>query len=289
MIPEAIRSFVFDIDGCLAVDGEPIEGTIEALRELGRRRRRFVMFTNDSLLSPTEWAGKVRSMGLDLPDLRVITAGELLVQLVAERRPGSRALVLGPETIASELRARGVEPVEPARAREADVVVVARDPGFDYETMTAGVRALLAGASLFTASMARTIPSRDGPVPGTGATTKALSFAGKARPVVAGKPSAVAARLCMRLAGFERAQTAFVGDDAELDVATGKLARAFTILVLSGTTRAEEVASLAPRLRPDIVVPSVADIPSLLEGARPQGVGPEGARRAGMPAAAGRG
>ncbi len=266
VIPARVRDFVFDIDGCLAVGAEPVPGALEALHDLHRRGHRFVLFTNDSLRSSAEWAARAAAMGFSFPDLRVITAGELLAQLVGERFRGGRAFVVGSEALAAEVSARGVEVVPADRARGADVVVVARDPGFNYETMTAAVRALLAGAALVTASMARTIPAPDGPVPGTGATTAALAFAADVEPVVAGKPSALAGRLCLEIAGFDRRSTAFVGDDPELDVATARSARAFSILVLTGTARPDDVDGLPARLRPDAVLPSVADLPAALEG-----------------------
>ncbi len=269
MIPARIRDFVFDIDGCLAVGGEPIPGALEALEDLRRRGHRFVLFTNDSLRSSAEWTEKAVAMGFSFPGLRVITAGELLAQLVADRFSGGRAFLVGSESVARELAARGIALLGADRAPEADVVVVARDPGFEYSTMTAAVRALLAGAALVTASMARTIPAPDGPVPGTGATTTALAFAADVKPVVAGKPSALAARLCLEIAGFDRRSTAFVGDDPELDVATARAARAFSILVLTGTAGPDEVDALPPRLRPDVVLGSVADLPGALDGRAP--------------------
>lgn len=268
MIPARIRDFVFDIDGCLAIGAEPVPGAPQALEELRSRGHRFVLFTNDSLRSPAEWKERAADMGFAFPDLHVITAGELVAELVAERFPGGRAFLVGGESLARELSERGIEVVDPDGAPGADVVVVARDPGVDYGKMTAALRALLAGATLVTASMARTIPAPDGPVPGTGATTTALAFAAGAKPVVAGKPSALAARLCLRIAGFDRRSTAFVGDDAELDVATARLARAFSILVLTGAVRAGAVEALPPRLRPDVVLPSVADLPAALDRGR---------------------
>lgn len=265
MIPASIRSFVFDIDGCLAVDGEPIPGAIETLAGLRDRECQFVLLTNDSYLSSASWHHKVAGMGFDLPELVVITAGQILAQLAADRYPGGKALLFGSESIASEVQSKGLELVPKERGHEADVVLVARSPSFDYEDMTAGLRALRGGAGFLTASMARAIPSRDGLVPGTGATTTSMAFAARRRATVAGKPSALAARVCMEIAGFDRKQTVFVGDDVELDIATAKQARAFSVLVLTGATKAEDVKTIPKRLTPDVVAGSVGDILGLIE------------------------
>ncbi len=265
-IPAHIRNFVFDIDGCLAVDGEPIPGAFEMLAELRARGYGFVFLTNDSYLSTSAWQKKAVALGFDFPDLVVITAGQILVQLAADRYPGGKVLLFGSEALGNEAENLGLKLLPTERGHEADVVLVARSPSFDYDDMTAGLRALRAGAGFITSSMARAIPSKGGPVPGTGATTTAMAFASRRRAVIAGKPSALAARVCMQIAGFDRKHTAFVGDDVELDIATAKRIQAFSILVLTGATRIEEVGALTPRLVPDLVTESVADIPGMLWG-----------------------
>ena len=263
-IPASVRNFVFDIDGCLAVDGEPIPGAFEALAELRDRGYGFVFLTNDSYLSTAAWQEKAVALGFDFPNLAVITAGQILVQLAADRYPGGKVLLFGSDALAHEAESLGLKMLPVERGQEADVVLVARSPSFDYKDMTAGLRALRAGAGFITSSMARAIPSKDGPVPGTGATTNAMAFASRRRAVIAGKPSALAARTCLQIAGFDRKHTAFVGDDVELDIATGKRVRAFSVLVLTGSTTKEDLPTIKPRLMPDLVIDSVASIPRLL-------------------------
>ena len=265
-IPARIRNFVFDIDGCLAVDGEPIPGAFETLATLRERGYGFVFLTNDSYLSTAAWQAKAITLGFDFPDLVVITAGQILVQLAADRYPGGKVLLFGSEALGREAEALGLKLLPTERGHEADVVLVARSPSFDYDDMTAGLRALRAGAGFITSSMARAIPSKGGPVPGTGATTQAMAFASRRRATIAGKPSALAARVCLQIAGFNREHTAFVGDDVELDIATAKRVGAFSILVLTGATRIEEVPQLRPLLVPDLVMDSVADVPKMLWG-----------------------
>ncbi len=263
-IPSRIRNFVFDIDGCLAVDGEPIPGAFEILTELRSRGYGFVLLTNDSYLSTAAWQKKAVALGFDFPNLIVITAGQILVQLAADRYPGGKVLLFGSEALVHEAENHGLKVLPTERGHEADVVLVARTPSFDYNDMTAGLRALREGAGFITSSMARAIPSKDGVVPGTGATTTSMAFASRRRAVTAGKPSMLAARTCLQIAGFDRKDTAFVGDDVELDIATAKRVQSFSILVLSGATRPGDVGGINPRLTPDLVVNSVADIAPML-------------------------
>ncbi len=263
MLPPRIRNFIFDIDGCVAVGGSPVDQATEALGLLAERGSDFVFLTNDSLQSSEHTRQRLIGMGFGPAGLRVITAGDVMAQLVADRVPGGTVLLIGTEAVAAELSRRGVRVTRAGEEAEVDAVVLARDPDLTYADLNAAFRALRGGARFFTASMGRSIPSRGGPVLGTGALTQALAFAARRRPVVAGKPGFWAAALSLQLAGFRAEETAFVGDDPELDILTAKRAGAFSILVLTGVTAAEKVSSLPTKLRPDLVLTSVAELPRL--------------------------
>jgi NagD protein len=56
-------------------------------------------------------------------------------------------------------------------------------------------------------------------------------------------------------------RVAMVGDDLELEMRMGQAAGARTVLVLTGTTREPEIAPP----RPDLVVPSIADLCATLD------------------------
>ncbi len=263
-LPSTVREFVFDIDGCLAVGKTPLPGAVETLRALQERGCRFVLFTNDSLLGPEAWTRKVAELGFQFPGLRVLTAGELAADWLARTFPGGRVLVVGSEDMAGQVRQRGLQVLGLQDASSAQAVLVARAPDLTYAQLTAGLRALKNGALLVTTSMARTIPAPDGPVPGTGALTTALAYAAGVEPVVVGKPSGLAAQVCMSLAGFDPSRCAFVGDDPSLDVAAARAVGVLSILVLTGTARAEDVPHLPPEQKPDLVLPSVRDLLQVL-------------------------
>ncbi|MDR7386886.1 MAG: HAD-IIA family hydrolase [Armatimonadota bacterium] len=259
-LPASVRELVFDVDGCLAIGNTPVPGALQTLAALRDRGYRFILFTNDSLLSPAAWARKVADLGFRWPDLRVLTAGEVAADWLARRFPGGRVLVVGSEAMAEEIRRRGLQVLQLREATEAQAVLVARTPEFTYAQLTAALRALRAGAILVTTSMARTIPTPDGPVPGTGALTSALAYAANTEPLLLGKPSALASQVCLSLAGFAPDRCAFVGDDPALDVAAGRAVGAFSVLVLTGTATQEDVPSLPEAQRPDLVLPSVRDL-----------------------------
>ena len=55
-----------------------------------------------------------------------------------------------------------------------------------------------------------------------------------------------------------------IGDDLGMDVAVGKLGGSQTVLVRSGISGQIDLASLAPKRRPDAAIDGVADLLDLL-------------------------
>jgi len=258
-VPGHIEAFIFDIDGCVAIGDRPIPGALEALARLMEQGKGVAFFTNDSILSSQEWTERMRGMGFQFPG-KVITAGDIMAELARRRYPQGKVLLIGGKGVVPALEERGLTLVSLEEAMEADVVLLGRDPDFNYQKLKAACRAIWGGAGFITVSMARMIPAKDGPVPGTGSTAMAVIYATKKRPLVAGKPSPWAGRFALKLAGFAPAKAAFVGDDLELENAMAKRLKIYSILVLSGNTKAEYLPRIPERLRPDMVLKDVTEL-----------------------------
>src|SRR5579862_6146175 len=73
-----------------------------------------------------------------------------------------------------------------------------------------------------------------------------------------GKPSPVMMRAARKELGLSADETIMIGDTMETDILGGVQMGYRTILVLSGSTRKEDLANYA--YRPDTIVDSVADL-----------------------------
>ena len=73
-----------------------------------------------------------------------------------------------------------------------------------------------------------------------------------------GKPSPVMMRAARKELGLSADETTMIGDTMETDILGGVQMGYRTVLVLSGSTRQEDLASYA--YRPDHVVESIADL-----------------------------
>ena len=101
------------------------------------------------------------------------------------------------------------------------------------------------------------VPTRDGPVPATGAILAAVETGTGVTAVVVGKPEPFVFEVARGLLrGCER--VAVVGDNLGSDVVGAKGAGLDAILVLTGTATARDLAA-AP-VRPDLVLRSLAEL-----------------------------
>jgi HAD superfamily hydrolase (TIGR01450 family) len=196
----------------------------------------------------------------------VVTSGSSLATLVREREgPGSTGFVIGSPALKRELEGAGLELLAGEAGRAAEVVAIGGHAGFDYHELRIAAQAVRGGASLYAAGRDATFPMPDGPWPATGAILAAVETAAETRAIVAGKPEPYIFETARALLGHCR-RVAIVGDDLESDIAGGKRAGLLTILVLSGTTRSDDVGSADAT--PDLVLPDLAALREPLRSAK---------------------
>jgi phosphoglycolate/pyridoxal phosphate phosphatase family enzyme len=248
-----IDGVMCDLDGVLYRGDRAIEGAAEAVDRLRAVGVRLLFCTNNSHYTVEQYVTRLARMGVRAAADEVLTSAVVTAEVLAARGlRGSRALVVGGDGIVAALAAEGIEVGD----REApDVVVVGWDPAFTYEDMRVAADAVRGGAFFVATNADATFPAPAGLWPGAGSILASIERASGRRAEVMGKPHdpmmEVAAR---RLVGARR--VAVVGDRPDSDLAGGAARGWTTILVLSGVTAPDDVASVEPR--PDYVVESIA-------------------------------
>lgn len=249
---------IVDLDGVVWLGGERIAGAVEALSALRAQGIRLVFLTNDPRSSRAEYAARLQAIGVDIDERDIVTAGNSLAALIAEREgKGATTFVIGSPSLKSELTEAGLDLVEGDAARRADVVAVGGHDDFDFRELLVATQALRAGARLYAAGRDAVFPKPDGPWPGTGAIVAAVEVAGGRTAIAAGKPEPfIFDRARALLKGCRR--VAIVGDSLASDIAGGKRAGLSTILVLTGVTSRDDVSSAD--VEPDVVLDSLANL-----------------------------
>jgi HAD superfamily hydrolase (TIGR01450 family) len=264
--------FLVDLDGVVWIGREPVPGAVETLAALLAAGKRIVFVTNNPGRPPAAYAERLRSLGVEVGEEQIVTAGMVVSRLAAAAAgPGGSAFVIGAATLKGMIAATGATLLEGEAGREAGVVVVSGHRGFGFEELLTAKLALDRGAALLATSRDPTMPMPGGEWPGTGAVLAAVETASGRVAEIGGKPERHLFELA--LAALDRGslstddvrkeprdlRVAMVGDRVSSDIEGGRRAGLETILVLSGTSGPDEAAAATPA--PDFVV---ADLAALL-------------------------
>jgi len=257
-LADQFGGLLIDLDGVVWIGREPVPGSPEALRELLAAGKQLVFVTNNPTKPPVAYAKRLSEMGVEVEPRRIVTAGMVAARLAGEAAGEGGAFVIGAEPLKEMVTAAVGKVLDVEHGAEASVVVVSGYRGFGFDELLAAKRALDGGAALVATSRDPTMPMPGGEWPGTGAVLAAVETASGRTAEIAGKPERHLFELALETIGGAE-PVAMVGDRVSSDVAGGRDAGLATVLVLSGTTDAEEAASAEPR--PDHVV---ADLAALL-------------------------
>lgn len=249
MDPRDLRGYLFDMDGVLYRGRRVLPGARSLLAALDRKGIPFALVTNNSTRSPRQYVRFLATMGIRVPAYRIVTSSVgTAAYLRGTLRLGSRVLVVGEPPLRRAIARAGFV----VAWEDVAAVVVGLDRRITYRKLALAARALAGGAEFVASNPDPLVPTETGAMPGAGALVSALQYASGRKPVVIGKPNPRLLREAMARIGTRPAQTAMVGDQLVTDVAAGRAAGLFTILVLTGVTTGNTRTDGNPR--PDLTV-----------------------------------
>jgi HAD superfamily hydrolase (TIGR01450 family) len=253
----AYDGLLLDLDGCLWVGDEAIDGAPEAVAALREAGKKLAFLTNSPDRSPDEFVRKLWRLGFRASAGEMVTVGVATEHLLAARGGGS-AFVIGPQALVDHVALAGMRVVNGTdMATRADVVVVAIHERFDYGELRAATQAVLRGAEIIGTGRDATFPMPDGAWPASGALLAALEMAtGRTAETSTGKPEAPMYDAARAIIGEGRLLA--VGDRLGSDVAGARAAGLDSALVLTGVTSTLEAARADPA--PTYVAPSLASL-----------------------------
>lgn len=245
--------WVLDLDGVCLLGTKPIPGGPEAVGEALARGDEVTYMTNNAMRGVAEFAVVLRRAGYPVSDGSVLTSQSAALAVLRDLvPPRGRVLVVGEKALRTAVDGVGFVVVDRPPAAG---VVVANTRNFTYEVLDRASKAVRDGAVFVATNTDATLVSSGGEHPGAGSIVAAISVAGGRRPIVAGKPERpMAALVRARSRGL---RTVFVGDRAETDVAFARRRRWRSVLVLTGVTTLDRLASIKPF--PDVVARDLAE------------------------------
>jgi phospholysine phosphohistidine inorganic pyrophosphate phosphatase len=255
---------LFDLDGVFFVGDQPIPGGAQTCAWLAERDVPMHFVTNTTSHPRSFLAAKLARMGIVVTEEQILTpvvaARELIEQMKAE--PVVAFLPAG--SVADLGRLRSVAPDYDGDV--AAIVVGDLGESWDFRLMNQAFRHLMRQpAPLFVAlGMSRFWADHDGLVLDVGPFVRALEFATDRQALVAGKPSPTFFAAAARHVGRPLSEVAMVGDDIRSDVEAAQMAGLCGVLVRTGKFTE---ADLGRGVTPDVVLDSVADLPTWWQAA----------------------
>jgi HAD superfamily hydrolase (TIGR01450 family) len=251
---------ILDLDGCVWVGPDPLPGASEAIAALRDAGKRVAFVTNDPRHAGEEFVRKLWGIGVQASLADVVTVGAAVQHLLAEKRRGGTAFVIGTDAFRRHVSDAGVRVVNHTDlASRAELVIVAGTDDVIYDDLRNAVLALRRGAEFLATGRDPTYPMPDGLWPGTGAILAAVEVGADRQAAIVGKPEPQLFFTALDRLGDGR--TLVIGDRLDADIAAAAKARLDSALVLTGgTSRAEADAAKDPK--PIAIADSLATLVS---------------------------
>ena len=246
------------MDGVLVHENKALPGANELLNRWVDTSHRFLVLTNNSIFTPRDLSARLESSGITVPEENLWTSAMATADFLANQQPGAKLSVIGEAGRTTALHAAGfiMTDIDP------DYVVLGETRTYSFEAITAAIRHIVRGAKFIITNPDATGPSAEGPLPATGAVAAMITAATGRRPYVVGKPNPMMFRAALNKIEAHSENTAMIGDRMDTDIIAGLEAGLFTILVLTGITRREDVEKFP--YRPSLIVESVDELNSMI-------------------------
>jgi HAD superfamily hydrolase (TIGR01458 family) len=253
-----IEGLLIDLDGTVYLGRDLIAGSDEAIARVRASGVPLLFTTNTSRMSRSDIALSLGSMGLRVDPSEIFSAPVAAARWL--RDEGVRRIhLLVPDSTREDF-----EGFELTHDRPDAVLVGDLGADFTFERLNSAFRSLRGGASLVAIHRNRFWLTEQGPTLDAGPFVAGLEYASRQQATLVGKPSPAFFGAASSLLGVDRAGLAVVGDDLETDVRGGRAAGLMTIQVRTGKFDQGLLDEAPPDQRPDHIIDSVADVPSIL-------------------------
>jgi NagD protein len=246
--------YLIDMDGVIYRGHELIAGADRFIDDLRRDDIPFLFLTNNSQRTRRDVATRLCRLGIAVEEEHVYTCAMATARFLAQQKPHGTAYVIGEGGLLTALHNNGYAIVD----KDPDYVVVGEGRSMSFEMAETALNMIVGGAKLVATNLDPNCPTQHGTRPGCGALVAMLEAASGIKAFSVGKPSPVMIRAARKELGLTAEQTIVIGDTMETDILGGTQLGCHTVLVLSGSTRRDDLVRYA--YRPDKVVDSIADL-----------------------------
>ncbi|WP_234974459.1 HAD-IIA family hydrolase [Williamsia sterculiae] len=246
---------LLDLDGTLYAGQRAIPGATEALSEVDNPS---YYVTNNASRRPDEVAAHLEELGFSATAEQVVTSAQTGARLLADHlQPGQRALVVGTDGLAQEVREVAIGVTRSADDRPA-AVIQGHSPDTGWQQLSEAALAINAGALWIACNVDATLPTERGFAVGNGSMVAAVANATGKQPIVAGKPAAPLMDDAIARSGARNPLV--VGDRLDTDIAGANTVGLDSLMVLTGVSSVADLLAARPEHRPTHVGPDLTTL-----------------------------
>ena len=252
-----VRGVLFDLDGVVHVDYDPIDGAARTLQYLREKQISFCFVTNTTTIPPRVLHEKMLNGGLQIDEDLILTAHEAASAYLAALGGPSCFLLVAD----SALPAYDGIPLD----EMAPKYVVIGDIGerWNYSLLNRVFNMVMDGAEMIALHKGRYWQTGGGLRMDIGAFVLGLEYTTGKTAHVIGKPSPAFFEMAHKHIGLSKDETIMIGDDIETDVGGAQAAGIRGVLVKTGKYRDDTLAR--SNVEPDAILDSIAELPRLLQ------------------------
>lgn len=254
-----VRGVILDLDGVLYCGSEPMPGASGFVEFLAASGLRFVCLTNNAERSAAQISHRLASMGIGVPEDRIITSGWAMGAYLRSRAAAPRVHILGSPALRDVVLSAGA-----VEAAEADFVVVGIHSDIRVADLTVAARRIRAGARFLATNLDATRPSPHGPEPECGAMVAFLEAASGREATALGKPDHRMFEAALGRLALPAEEVVMIGDTVETDI-VGAVAAGLRSILLGPPPS----PALPLVLRPTLCVATLGEVQHALGGILP--------------------
>jgi len=245
-------ALLLDLDGVIYRGAVAVPHAVSVLTQVQEEFGvRLAYVTNNASRTPEAVAEMLCGFGLSARPRDVVTSAQAGARVLADRvAPGARVLVVGGEGLRQAVQERGFVVVGTAEEKP-DAVIQGFSPEVGWREMAEATHALRGGADYVATNTDLTIPTSAGIAPGNGLLVGVVRQASGVAPQVAGKPETPLMTESVERVGAARPLV--VGDRLDTDIEGANRAGLPSLLVLTGVSTLDDVASAPPIQSPTYI------------------------------------
>ena len=234
-----VRCFLLDMDGTFYLGEQLLEGALDFIDVLQQQSCDYLFLTNNSSRDSEQYAEKFARLGLPISRDKIMTSGEATAMHLQLQNPGARVYVVGTQALEKEFRERGFVLTD----QSPDFAILGFDTTLTYAKMWKLCDLVRSGVRYVATHPDYNCPTETGFMPDIGAMIAFVKAStGREPDLIVGKPNSLFVQQAAERTGIPVSAMCMIGDRLYTDIALGATAGIPTILVLSGETRADEVA-----------------------------------------------